>query len=365
MNSAITGTDWLAELGHNGRVYVVPEFRLVYVSVAKNACTTLKWVIAELAREDTAGFRSGLHTFVSEEHAVHARGQFTRALYPDEVDPALRPEVHPDNGWFIFGVVRDPRARLFSAWQEKLLMQNPGYRWLRDEPWYPNIPDNADEIASGFARFVSAAAADPNFPLLEDTHFRLQTKSLSRHIIPYSRIYPIAEFDELRADLMRHLESQGWSGPLHFWRGNETPLRANATVFADRDVRENIEKIYATDFEQFGELWDFSRIAAAPAWESAAIQEVRVRAQLGRRLGDVREIALRHRKRANREAKRAREANARIAALERELATARQPSVQVRSLLGRIRRCVRGAARTVIRRARLMSPGRSGEGPGS
>src|SRR5699024_3446387 len=305
LECVITMTDWLSELGHNGRVYVVPEFRLVYVSVAKNACTTLKWVIAELAREDTAGFRSGLHTFVNEEHAVHSRGQFKHALHPDEVDPALRPEIHPDNGWFVFGVVRDPRDRLFSAWQEKLLMQNPGYRWLRDEPWYPEIPNDAAEIASGFARFVDAAATDSNFSLMNDTHFRLPTQSPSWDVVPYSRIYLLVALGELRSDLMRHVESLGWSGPLHFWRGNETPLRANSAAFADGDVREKIEKIYATDFENFGEFWDFSRIVAAPAWEPAAVQEVRVRAQLGRRLADVREIALRHRKRAAREAKRA------------------------------------------------------------
>jgi hypothetical protein len=332
-------------------VYVVPEFRLVYVSVAKNACTTLKWAVAELAREDTTAFHAGLRPYVSDEHAVHARSQFKLALHPDEVDSALRAQIHPDNGWFIFGVVRDPRVRLFSAWQDKLLMQAPAYRWLRDEPWYPNIPNDADEIVADFARFVGAAASDPEFRLLRDTHFRSQKKALLWGAVPYSRIYPIEALDELRGDLERHTKSLGWDGPLHFRRGNETPLKANSAVFAD-GVREKIENIYATDFECFGEFWDFARISAVPEWDPATVHEVRSRAELGRRVADVRQIALHHRKRANREAKRADEA---VSRLERELSASRHPGARFRRVLGHARRRIGGRARAAARRLRLAA----------
>lgn len=53
---------------------MVPDYKLVYVSTPKNACTTLKRAVADLAGEDAASFRIGLRAFTMAEHAVHARG---------------------------------------------------------------------------------------------------------------------------------------------------------------------------------------------------------------------------------------------------------------------------------------------------
>ena len=56
-----------------------------------------------------------------------------------------------DNGWFVFGVVRDPRPRCFSAWQNKLLLGSPSYTQWRREPWYPRFPDHPEAIREDFA----------------------------------------------------------------------------------------------------------------------------------------------------------------------------------------------------------------------
>ncbi len=309
------GEDWITPLGHNGRVWIVPEFKLVYVSVAKNACTAIKWVIADLAREDVNTFVSGLRAEPTDESVVHGRSLFKNVPFPDEIDPAMRSEIHPDNGWFTFAIARDPRSRFFSAWQDKLLMQNPGYRRYRGEPWYPTVPRDATEIISAFARFVDAASSPEGIDLLsKDTHFRRQVNLLKLDKIPYSHVYQIEEFSTLRADLERHLAPLGWSEPVRFRQSNHTPLRANGAAYPD-DVRRKVESIYAADFKEFGSHWDFSRIATAPEWSAATVRETQVRGELGLRLGEVRDIALYYR----REAKRA---NHRAARLEKQLSTA-------------------------------------------
>lgn len=364
------GTDWLAPLGHNGRVYVVPRFRLVYVMVAKNACTALKWLVAELAGEDVDSFQSGLNAYTADEHAVHDRSQFKYALYPDEVDPVLRSEIHPENGWFIFGVVRDPRMRLFSAWQDKLLMQDPLFRSLRDEPWYPRVPEDAQAVTEDFAGFVELMSSQPDFRLRNEGHFRPQSEALVWGRIPYTRIYPIEQLDELRADLAHHLAQFGWAQPVQFRRSNETPLRANAMAFPPR-VRAQVEALYAADFEEWGQLWDFGQIARAPEWSPAEIREIQVRARLGRRLGDVRQLALDNRNDARKAAQRAERASARAdradqraAKLARELVTvrrrsesivmqqqasARRPSARAARFARRVRRRVMARTSTVAR----------------
>jgi hypothetical protein len=314
--------DRIAAVGHNGRVYVVPEFKLFFVSLAKNACTTMKWVIADLAREDVAGFSAGLKPYVAEEYSVHDRRLFKNALYPDEVPRSVLAEIDPDRGWFVFAIVRDPRVRLFSAWQDKLLLQDPAYRRFCDEPWYPGAPEDAETVVADFARFVKMVSADPAPEVRRDTHFAGQTRKLMLDKVPYSRIYSIEQMAELHRDLTAHVQRLGWSGPLNFRRFNDTPLRANAAVFAD-GVREQIEAMYRGDFATFGEMWDFVAIEKVPDWTAAQIREVQVRTALTRRLGDVRGIALEYRSRYER------------AAAE---AQRRRAGARARRLLGRLRR---------------------------
>ena len=121
---------------------------------------------------------------------------------------------------------------------------------------------------------------------------------------------------DLQADLTRHVHGLGWTDPITFPRGNDTPLPANGAVFAG-DVRAKIEQWYADDFAQFGDQFDFSRIASAPEWTAAQLREVRVRVALHDRLAEVRQIALKHRERAEK-------ANKRADALARQLGGAAQ-----------------------------------------
>ena len=43
---------------HKTATYVLPRWKVVYVSVPKAACTSIKWLIAELQEEDPARFHT-------------------------------------------------------------------------------------------------------------------------------------------------------------------------------------------------------------------------------------------------------------------------------------------------------------------
>lgn len=325
----------VAGLGHNPDVWIVPEFKLVYVATAKNACTSLKWVVAELAREDMGSFVSGLKPYIDDEQVVHNRGCFQNARYPDELDPATARQIHPDNGWFVFGVVRDPYSRLFSAWQDKLLLNEPGFRWAREELWFPQPPSDAETIVSEFARFVDIALSSPEPRLFENDHFRSQVDALLLGTVPYSRIYSMDETAQLRTDLTEHVRELGWTDPLEFRRSNGNPLRANARVFAD-GVRDKIDMLYAADLEAFGGMWDFARIETAPAWTPVEIREAQVRAKLGRRLGDVRHLALGQRRQAQQAAEQVEKLQRRRKTLEGRLAKLETQFSQVETRLSKL-----------------------------
>lgn len=305
------------------RTYIAPKPKVIFESLNKNACTSLKWMMADLAGEDLSTFRAGWQPFVDDSEAVHNRDLWKASPKLDKLSPQERAEIHPDNGWFIFAVVRDPRLRIFSAWQNKLLIENPNSQRWRDEEWYPRHPLTRESVIEDFAKFVDLFEKDPDHWLrAKDAHFRDQVEMLCEHAVPYTRIYEISEMKQLIKDLEQHLEGQGLSDALHLPRANPTPLRAIGALF-ENGVKEQIERIYAADFDRFGHLWDFSKTENAEPWTKEDLAACENESALGLRIAEV------HRMARNQRQKLA-QANKRIAELEQQLTEARRGEKQAK-----------------------------------
>jgi hypothetical protein len=279
--------DPYAAFGGTRRAYVVVPLKILFISTSKNACTSLKWLIAELAGEDLSRFRPGLEPFVSDDEAIHRRRLFQHTPKLNQIPVDVRRSIRPDDGWFVFGVTRDQRARLFSAWENKYLMRHPAYRRWLHEPWFPPIPESAEDIVESFGRFVELITTDPGHPAANDAHFMSQTWALKPAVVPYSRIYDISELNSaFISDITAHLHKQGWNGAVQLRQTNDTPLRANRHVFRE-PILTRIERRFADDFENFGHTWDFGRIEAAKDWEPDELGELRVRIALNERIADL------------------------------------------------------------------------------
>jgi len=115
---------------------------------------------------------------VTTELAVHdlscwpAQNVWSRLL-PDE-----RAAIAADDDWLRFTIVRHPGARLWSAWQSKLLLREPRYaRWFGEAEWFPRIPESPAMIIEDFRAFVKALANCDR--ALEDAHWASQSKILA------------------------------------------------------------------------------------------------------------------------------------------------------------------------------------------
>jgi hypothetical protein len=191
-------------------------------------------------------------------------------------------------------MTRDPRSRLFSAWQSKLLLENPGYTPYLGQPWYPRHPATTESVVADFAAFVGALEQQPAPGIRNDAHFQDQVQLLHEDVITYTDVYDVSEIGRLLRDLRGHLDQVGWVGELKLSRANDTPLAPNAQPFGD-GVRERVERLYAADFERFGDRWDFSILESVPSWTDADMQEADRRAVQGRRMGFYRDQAVRFR----------------------------------------------------------------------
>ncbi|MBE7186961.1 sulfotransferase family 2 domain-containing protein [Jatrophihabitans endophyticus] len=353
-NSPATTANPLVELskrkGTAWRTFILPQVRVAFIQVNKNACTSLKWMIAGIAGEDLDAFGPSLEATVNGEDDIHDRSQWKHAPKLADLDPEVLAGVRPDNGWFVFGVTRDPRSRLFSAWQSKLLLDNPGYASRRGAPWYPRHPASAESVAEDFDRFITYLEQDPTPPIRFDGHFRDQVDSLSEDLVDYTEIYDIRDLARLKTDLRAHLDTVGFTGELWLPRTNDTPLRANALPFAN-GVRERVERLYARDFERFGDRWDFATIEKAPAWTDEQLAEVDAIAENGRRLGHLLGEARRFRTALKEQQKLTAAERQRADDLERRLAEATRVAppaavqplhIRLRRRAGAIRRSLRG-----------------------
>lgn len=271
-----------------GNSFVLPKHKVVYMSVTKAACTSMRWMVATLSGEDFERFYRTPVAHQTRMMTVHNRGKWKFTPQLKDLSPAELADISRDRGWFIFAVVRDPWSRLWSAWQSKFLVRHTPYvQEYRHEPWFPRVPDTANDVVEDFRRFVIERPWETHATLSRDVHFRPQTYSVRPAGVNYTRIYGVTQISELKRDLAEHLDGLGLEADLYTPRANETPLSLTAEVL-DNGIRETIEDAYRSDFAEFGDLWDFGRLKlGSDGWSPDAIRLVQYHTVANQRIGDL------------------------------------------------------------------------------
>lgn len=236
---------------HKTATYVLPKWKVVYVSVPKAACTSLKWLMADLQGENPEQFYSALSRETGRSMTIHHRSRWERTPMLHELSEAELEEISPTNGWFIFGVVRQPSARLWSGWQSKFLLKEPRFLDLYPEATWPRVPSSTSDVVEDFHQFVRTLEKEPDQAAFADRHFLTQTRLLSVDRTDYSRIYKTSEIPQLLKDLENHCRPAGLESLPGLLRSNETPLAPIQALFSD-EVTEIVGRHYASDFEHFG-----------------------------------------------------------------------------------------------------------------
>jgi hypothetical protein len=273
---------------HPTATFVLPRFKVAYVSVPKAACTSIKWLIAGLQGEDASRFYGSMSREVARATTIHRRSLWQHTPMLHKLSDGELAAVSHDQGWFVFAVVRHPSSRVWSAWQSKLLLREP--RWVErfgSEPWFPRVPASTAEVVEDFQRFIRSIAEAPRQPVMRDRHLKPQMRLLTPRRTPYTRIYETPEIPELLDDLAVHLRKQGWSGKLELSSSNETPLRPLRSMFTP-EVCSGIEAVYGQDFERFGYVSvEPERYEPTDIYADSTLREVARLVERGERIGDL------------------------------------------------------------------------------
>jgi Sulfotransferase family len=231
------------------RGYVLPQYKLVYVSTPKAACTSLKWVVAELAGEDLE--RLGdlvIRPGTTPAGVIHPRKFWQRTARLHKLSDAELAEIDGANGWHVFAVVRHPAARLWSAWQEKLLLREPHMVGKVPAGLVPPVPRTTADVVDAFRAFVAGMTDPAHSDITSDPHFLPQHQLLAADRMPYTRVYTTGELDEAMHDLEDQVRAHGGGAVPALSSDNETPLKPLRSMFTE-DLIERILEVYEADFQ--------------------------------------------------------------------------------------------------------------------
>ena len=237
--------------------FVNLERRYMYYEVPKAACTFIKLLIHSLEKLPpiTPGYAGPLE--VRRDMFIHNRAQFKLKALPD-FDDREQENILTSPDFLRFTVVRDPYARLQSAWKDKILTCAPGYRhyYLRIKG---RLPDERDPRSfMKFPEFVEAIAKEDSTTW--DQHWRIQVE----HVFHDSMNFNLIGRSESLADAINiFLARAGFSS-------RPMPAPANtsiADVPYDQAVADRVYSLYEPDFVAYGyarDAWKGRAAASRP-----------------------------------------------------------------------------------------------------
>ena len=313
-----THTPLLNGIAPPPNTFVLPQHKVVYVSVTKAACTSMRWMVADLAGEDLDSFIGTVGAQQSRLLGIHGqRKNFVKTPQLTTLEPGRLAEIDPAGDWFVFAVIRSPYSRLWSAWQSKFLVRHARYvETYADRPWFPRVPESQEQVLADWHTFVHSRAWESDPELKRDVHFKCQVRSARPEGVNYTRVYDVTDLPRLFEDLHAHLKPLGLDQPLYSPRANETPLPMIPAAL-EEGSREIIEDSYAEDFAAWGERWSVAKVKMADGWSDDAIAHAAYHTVANERIGDLRTVARQKHhqlRRAQRRIAKLKEANAAAAA---------------------------------------------------
>lgn len=240
------------------QVFVVDSRKLLYLPIAKNACTTLKTLCVELSDLPPAEKAEILHE-------VHGQTDGRRTgLQLKDRSLAEVSEVLTAPGWMRFAVVRDPYERLVSAYVEKFVIRRerkgsitaPVVAAMQNAA-HPGEADLAKGIS--FAAFLEFVLSAEHHTL--DPHWRRQIDSFDA--MACTHLYAMEHLGTLAGDLGRHIGREVRLGsanrkriaPVRRARGVcdllpgdlDAPETLHPDSFFDADSRARVAVAFAAD----------------------------------------------------------------------------------------------------------------------
>jgi hypothetical protein len=161
-------------------------------------------------------------------------------------------EILTSPEWFRFCFVRNPYARLFSAYKSQVMDLSTPYTGLRESiRRQAGYPSREDDIPGhvGFGDFVRYIGEQPDSE--RDGHWKSQAGTIHAEAIAYDFVGRMETFSR---DFTRLLDRFGAPAPLKATVAeavNPTPNLPLAAAY-DKDLADYVYQVFLDDFHAFG-----------------------------------------------------------------------------------------------------------------
>lgn len=227
---------------------VVPNLKILYSPTTKVACTTIKWMLAEAAGTlNTDAIPRLLAASLHRSQTIHNRHvsglQRLNDLPQQQID-----EILSSPEWIRMAALRDPVARAYSAWENRIFMRAQG----RISGGFDLVPDVLTEdcinMTASFALFAKSLH-DHTEAFMHDHHFVPQSQVVRKALINYDMLVRIDEpggIDSIAA-LLRERAGKDIQPRRH----NES-IGVPLDRVCDQPTAARLMQVYSADYDTFG-----------------------------------------------------------------------------------------------------------------
>jgi len=225
--------------------WVLPEYRILAVLQPKCASSSFLWGLSELAGNDPESRlrRSVIDTGTLDQAIYDPWVHRLSAL--DAVAGSVRQEALRSPDWMRLGVTRDPYARFYSAWENRVFLPYADAPAALLEASHDVMVEGQLDLGASFRAFVSRVMDEPRLLDL-DHHFRTQVSCLAPSEIDYTDLVDVHGVGELGERIARRA-----GRPFSLPRANEGLGISWRAMFDDKSA-DWLERQYHEDFTEFG-----------------------------------------------------------------------------------------------------------------
>ncbi len=227
---------------------VAPKMKIVYFPTTKVACTTIKWMLAEA--EGTLNIEAIPRLLAANMHRSqtihnrHVSGLQKLTEFPHVEARAMLQSPE----WTRVAALRDPIARAYSAWENRIFMRAPG-RTDRGFELSPDVvEDGCINMTASFALF-SNALQDHTEAFMHDHHFVPQSRVLHPDFVKFDVLAHVGQpggVDSIAA-LFRERSGKDIQPRRH----NES-IGVSLDRACDAATAQRLMAVYQSDYDTFG-----------------------------------------------------------------------------------------------------------------
>ncbi len=256
--------------GRSGHILVAQNARVLYVPTTKVASSTIRLLLAEAnGTYHPERLRWTDAPNVSISQGIHNL-QVSGLEYFEFLPTSEREHILASPEWWRVGLLRDPYARLFSAWENRILLRAPN-PWSKAfwQKCSDELVDGRIDYGASFRKFVHVLDAEPNI-FGSDPHFNSQSAHLGGDQYSFTHLIRVDAPGELAAFAAQLGERVGKS--IEPQRLNEGLGLKHLDVM-DEATAAVVERIYQEDFDSYG--FDKGHFPTTPPTALASVGETK------------------------------------------------------------------------------------------